>query len=168
MIATLWSQGLTHVNSQEVLATDITPKTGAEYFAVKNWNKNGPGPTWIIYPPFDATLTGIFPTPGPGEAADALGVPGQGNSPNPPSVFDRHLIVSINGVYYDPSYGIGLYTDRKKYELDAFEGKVTVDAFGVYEMHQSPVDDGNAANPADEINNYQNVSGSTYIPYAND
>ena len=43
----------------------------------------------------------------------ASGVPGQGN-PKPPSLFHRHVVVSMNGQYYDPSYGL-TYTNLQDF-----------------------------------------------------
>ena len=36
---------------------------------------------------------------------EILGIPGQGNSPNPPAYFARHYWVSDGRFYHDPSFG---------------------------------------------------------------
>jgi hypothetical protein len=66
----------------------------------------------------------------------------------------------IGNVYFDPSYGIGEYTDQKKYETDAFAGTMEESLV----LHAAPVDDGNSSNHADEINSYTPRQASDYIP----
>ena len=105
---------------------------------------------------FDAGVDGLSPTQPNAllnEAADMAGSAGQGNSPNPPSTFGNHWIVKMNNNYYDPSYGLGPFTDLKKYEDDACEG--SMDVIGMnYFLSDRPADNNTPSDHTDEINNY--------------
>lgn len=61
----------------------------------------------------------------------------------------------MNGEYYDPSYGLGPYTDRKVYEDAALAGSVYKDVFtGLYYLKKLPDNNGSASDHTDEINAY--------------
>jgi len=66
------------------------------------------------------------------------------------------LSVSVFGqfnTYYDPSYGLGAYTDLKGYEDAAFDGELRVLAAGAL-LYDLPDDNNDATDHSDEINNY--------------
>ena len=48
------------------------------------------------------------------------GTPAQGNA-KPPELFDSHALAVVNGVYYDPSYGLS-YSSLQDMEDQAIEG----------------------------------------------
>ena len=119
------AQGLGSINNYPNKAIAVKIISPNVAFAIKNWTKTGTGPYAIVS--FDAGVDGLNEVPpSASEASDAQGVPGQGNSPNPPSAFRNHWIVKMYGKYYDPSYGLGPYTFLKDYEDDAFEGEIYV------------------------------------------
>jgi hypothetical protein len=94
--------------------------------------------------------------------------PGQGNAPNPPSRFANHFIVTIGGTMFDPSYGLGTFTDRKKYEMAAFAGLI-FDGSEISDPNEEyllnpPPDDGDPTDSSDEINVYSVIPGSVFIP----
>jgi len=50
-----------------------------------------------------------------------IGADGQ-NSPTPAEkIFGRHFILSLNGIYYDPSYGL-TYTNAADFQAQAVAG----------------------------------------------
>jgi hypothetical protein len=153
----LGAQGLT----SQIVSVEI--KTGSPYnyvgFAVKNWATSGAAyPKRII--DWDAGVDGstpTTPTPGNDEAADASGEPGQGTSPNPPSNFGNHYIIKANGSYYDPSYGLGPFVDRKAYEDAAFAGGIRrtgVYPNFVYWLYALPASDNDPNTTTDLICTY--------------
>ncbi len=148
------AQGLASINGVTNRRVAVVVKAGNAAFSVKNWAKTGASPRKII--DFDAGVDGSThstPDPAKDEAADTAGASGQGNSPNPPSEFGNHWIAEMNGKYYDPSYGIGPYTDFKKYEDDAFAGNIG-HVGADYFLTDLPADNGNGADHSDEINDY--------------
>ena len=55
-------------------------------------------------------------------------------------------------LYYDPSYGIGPYIDRKLYEDSAFDGFIYKDEMTQdYMLRRLPANDGNTEDGSDEI-----------------
>jgi len=153
----LRGQGLEAINGNNNRAVAAEIKVGIA-FGVKNWATSRMSPRNIIS--FDAGVDGssaVTPNPANNEAADAPGVAGQGNSPNPPSEFGNHWIDKLNGKYYDPSYGIGPFTDLKAYEDAAFSGSIETGGSG-YRLKDLPANDGDPSNHADEINNYTETS----------
>lgn len=79
-------------------------------FIVKNWTFPSVGSSgWQAYPYLN--IPGVplrkhtFYDWKFADAKDAPGIPGQGND-NPASLFEKHFVVLIDGVYYDPSYGV--------------------------------------------------------------
>jgi len=62
----------------------------------------------------------------------------------------------MNGKYYDPSYGLDPETDRKKYELKAFEGKIER-ASGISTLVDPPPDNGNPGDHSDEQMRWQEI-----------
>jgi hypothetical protein len=153
------AQGLGSINgvANEDVGLVIKAAVG-DLFAVKNWAKTGVSPRTVVS--FDAGVDGsaaVAPNPANNEAADAAGAAGQGNSPNPPSNFVNHYIVKMNGKYYDPSYALGPFTDRKVYEDAAFAGSLRQVGM-TWLLDDLPANDGNAANHADEINDYTEVA----------
>lgn len=145
------AQGLSRINGVLSNGVAVEIKKPSLAFAVKNWTKTGSTPRLIVNN--DAGVDGSTPTspnPASKEAADKIGVAGQGNSPNPPSNFRNHWITKMNGKYYDPSYGIGPYTDLKKYEDDAFDGRIGIDKMKV-KLFDLPLDNADPADHADEI-----------------
>jgi hypothetical protein len=140
----------------DVWAIAVDEKPPYVMFAIRDWQTNPPPPAsgpWVIAD-WDAGVDGATPyTPGLGEAADGVGVRGQGNSPNPPAAFGNHWIVKVETQYYDPSYGLGPYTDPKDYEDDAFSGGVEYQSGVGYVLHSLPANNG-SADPSDEICTY--------------
>ena len=144
----------------KIVCVDIKPSVGGKAstgFAVSNWHKGDMvGNEWSIVD-FDAGVdgTGGPAVVGRGEACDMIGVSGQGTSPNPPSSFARHYIVRIGNGYYDPSYGIGAFDDRRAYEGVAFSGLIYITSPGAgYKLGPLLSDDGDAGNHEDEICTY--------------
>lgn len=143
-------QGISAIGTNSVVVQGMEIKGAFNSFAVKNWAVTGSSARTIIS--FDAGVDGLsalIPNPAANEAADAPGATGQGNSPNPPSRFFNHYIVRLGQTLYDPSYALGPFTDRKKYELAAFAGRIAGNT-----LSDAPADDSDPANHNDEINNY--------------
>ena len=148
------AQGLSSINGVTNQRVYVYPKILNDLgFAVNNWAKTGNNCRLIIDE--DAGVDGTSPTapnPANDEAADAAGKAGHGNSPNPPSNFNRHWITKLNGKFYDPSYGLGPYTDRKAYEEAAFSGRIVENV--LYFLWDLPADNFDPADHSDEINCY--------------
>jgi len=147
-------QGISNVSGNAVTIQGVRIKGPYSAFAVKNWNVTGSSPRDIIS--YDAGVDGLSPVapfPSSDEATDAAGVAGQGNSPNPPSRFLNHFIIRIGQTLYDPSYAIGPYTDRKKYETAAFAGRIST-VNNPHALYDAPADDNDPSNHDDEINTY--------------
>jgi len=120
------AQGLGTINGKPSKLVRCEPLPAYDRVAIKNWTTAG-NPAWSIINA-DAGVDGSSPaTPAPGEASDAIGVAGQGHSPNPPALFLRHFIVKMNDEYYDPSYGGGAFTAFGDYESGSalFGGRFT-------------------------------------------
>ncbi len=149
----LRAQGLSQINQQNFEIIQVEPKLAADYFAIKNWQKTGTARNREIIDDPDTTLD-----PNKNQAKDIEGIPGQGNSPNPPGEFARHFIlkVRVNGVdrYYDPSYGLGYYTDLKEYEDMAFAGRELKDQLGRYLLQDLPSNNNDPQDKSDLINTY--------------
>ena len=147
------AQGLSSVNGVTNKRVSLVMMGGLPGFAIKNWAKGGAsGSYWII--DFYAEIDGSDPTePGTYQAADDAGVPAQGNSPNAPSSFQNHWIVKMENKYYDPSYAIGPFTDRKDYENAAFDGGIVI-ASNSYVLVDLPANNSNPTNHSDEICDY--------------
>jgi hypothetical protein len=75
----------------------VVPEKSDEGFLVNNWHFSGDGTSGNKSYPYLDVLGKHY------EVVKHLGAPGQ-NSPDPLSVFGNHVIVFINGTYYDPSY----------------------------------------------------------------
>ncbi len=59
-------------------------------------------------------------------------------------------------LYYDPSYGIGPYFDRKSYEEEAFDGYVVWDFRDeLYKLRHLPKNNGAIENSEDEVCVYE-------------
>jgi hypothetical protein len=56
----------------------------------------------------------------PESVTDLFGMPGQ-NVGNPLSLFRDHAVIKINGVYYDPSYGV-TWASHEQWEAQAVAG----------------------------------------------
>lgn len=118
------------INKRVSIKIDERKIPGALAFAVRNWEKYGPYVHWRIE--IENNASSNIGVDGSctnwvlqsGWARDALGVSGQGNSPNPPSMFANHFIVKVNSSYYDPSYALGPFNIEKDYEYTAFEGGI--------------------------------------------
>lgn len=154
----LRAQGLSSINGTATVRVNIVNKAPFEFFAINTWATNGMTPYTIVS--LDDGVVGENPDPmlAADEAADALGAPGQGTSPNPPSNFGSHFITKANGLFYDPSYGLGPYGDRKDYEEDAFRGGIDeVVAGTTYTLNDPPGDNGMVNDGVDEINMYAEV-----------
>lgn len=85
-------------------------------FLVKNWDFSTPSASGECPAfPYKNTYTTLLPYPYTSYAfdtedvSDMAGIDGQ-NSPNPSSYFNNHQICYIDGVYYDPSYGVSFAT----------------------------------------------------------
>ena len=155
----LAAQGLRDVNGAEVRIVGLRIKHTVEGFrtsgfAIRNWLRGAVPFVEHRIVSFDAGVDGLAI---PSQllvdcAVDAAGVPGQGTSPNPPSGFGNHFITKIGMLYYDPSYGIGPYIDRKLYEDSAFDGFIYKDEMTQdYMLRRLPANDGNTEDGSDEI-----------------
>jgi len=164
MVDTLLAQGLLWMSGEPIQIVAVEIKTGDppnDYvaFAVNNWATSGTAYPKVIVDS-DAGVDGSTPTiPNPlyDEAADAAGASGQGTSPNPPSMFGNHYIVKANGKYYDPSYGLGPFVDRKDYEDAAFAGRIRIDPPGLppsWYLYAMPDNDHNPNTTSDLICTY--------------
>ena len=152
MLQTLLAQGLEKINGIPHESPEAELKSGlGDAFAVENWQKEGNDPRRVI----DVNQPEP-PTPGEDEAKDVTGVPGQGDSPDPPGEFNNHFIVKIFGHYYDPSYGIGPFDDLKEYEDTALAGSLANDYiwFGTRRLYDLPTDNGDPNDQTDLINDY--------------
>jgi len=179
----LEDQGLAKINNianeQVTLSTNVLHRNGMLYIGILNWAKtdnaqaNLQGPRRKIIGNFQDKSNngwdaGVDGAPGSlgysgrtvsaeesdPEAADIKGVPGQGNSPNPPAFFTQHVILLLNGKYYDPGYRLGpdqydpkgiattKEAQRFLYEQSAFAGWSRMDS-GVYWLHDLPENDPN-------------------------
>jgi len=110
-------------------------KSDDQFFLVKNWRFIGSGSSgdldypYVNYPSkidsvevknrLSAGHYGWIGTP---EVVEEDGIIGQGNK-NPFSDFNRHYIVKIGDVYYDPSYG-KKYSSVKQWEDDMEKGSI--------------------------------------------
>ena len=164
MYDVMQAQGISTINghSSVIVGLEIkNPEDGNLAFAINNWTKSGVSPREIVPDIYtDAGIDGSLakiPDPEKNEATDAPGASGQGSSPNPPWMFGNHYIVKMNGQYYDPSYGLGSYLDRKIYEDEAFAGKIYYDTTKkkIY-LIDLPVNNNDMADTSDEINSYTN------------
>lgn len=147
------AQGLDSINGVTNSRIGLVPIALNSSFAIKYWVKSGTNsPRNII--DFYAGMEGTnitWPWAN-GQASDYAGASGQGNSLNPPSTFQNHWIVKMNGEYYDPSYTIGPFVDFKEYEDAAFSGGFSnVNPYFLYDL---PVNDGNPTNHDDEVCDY--------------
>jgi len=150
----LCGQGLDKINGENNKKIRVENKSSYVAFAIKNWNITGTSPRIII--DSDAGVDGLspyIPDPSSDEAADAPGEAGQGNSPNSPSNFMLHFIVKCNNYFYDPSYGLGPYTDLKKYENDAFDGSIILEN-SQYKLKDLPPNNNDPSDRTDEICDY--------------
>ncbi len=109
------------------------------FFLVKNWDfisarPNEPFPYWnqVIDEYIDQdTISGLHEIRSPNDTynqwigtvsfQDKEGVPGQGNA-NPYSDFEKHYIVKIGEIYFDPSYGNGYLNSLQSWEDQAIDG----------------------------------------------
>jgi len=99
------------------LATIVPSATGVDHgFIVKNWTFSGSGTNGSGTHPYINRVSGIVhPRPyfgtngyiwvGTPEVTYTSGTPGQGNG-KPAALFFNHALVVLNGVFYDPSYGV--------------------------------------------------------------
>jgi hypothetical protein len=85
---------------------------GEAGFLVNNWNFPSSGTGNPLYPYVNYNVSSPYPVINNNqyvwthaEVTRAAGIPGQ-NSANPASLFNNHQIAEINGIYYDPSYGV--------------------------------------------------------------
>ena len=121
----LLSHGLTEINGKatRLVGLHLNTSFGLQIM-VKVYCTTGQSPRKIRSGYSDLTGSAFLaPDPGSSEAADYVGIAGQGNSPNPYAIFGDHAVVRANGFIYDPSYGIGgTYDDIKSYENDALSG----------------------------------------------
>lgn len=56
-----------------------------------------------------------------GDVANRQGIPGQGND-EPPAFLSNHFVVEIDGMIYDPSYGLGPFPDQAAHEAALVAG----------------------------------------------
>ncbi len=113
-----FAQGLKSVNGNQVKGCRAFFETSSGIEAligVKNWEwSNSPmryldnGVPCFVATSAEADSGSLIPqtTPLPsGHCCEIMGIPGQGNSPNPPAVFPVHFWVYDKRYYYDPSLG---------------------------------------------------------------
>jgi hypothetical protein len=127
-----------------------------EIMLIKNWEFSGNGTSGVADYPYQNTLADPTKTPfaetTPGglnsifrknattnvweyywgalaEVTDMEGVPGQ-NTTNPKSTFSDHWLIKLGGKFYDPSYGLGPYVDRKAWEDASVSGFLKVEMVG--------------------------------------
>lgn len=138
----LKAQGVSTISESSIGRITLHPNSSATTmpslgFAIKNWGRSGMG---IPFPPdegrsflivlSDAGIIGSVPPRSQDNNLcwDMAGVHGQGNSPNPPSLFTVHKIVRVGNLNYDPSYGNGgngPYNTMSAYEHALLAGLVT-------------------------------------------
>lgn len=155
MNETMKAQGLGVINGVTNTRVAVVHKTNYLAFATREWTPLSEYSTRAIIDT-DAGIDGTeatIPT-NAWEVADAAGQPGQGNSPNPPSLFFNHWVVQMNDVYFDPSYAIGPFTDFKDYEDAAFAGAIGQE-YPYVVLYDPPPN--NPTNHSDEINDYIEV-----------
>ena len=117
-------QGFTEANNSITFWVSQTTDCGTmNMFLVKNWNFNTPQNLCDDLP----YISTPFYYYDADDATDLLGVAGQSNA-NPPGWFGSHSIIEVNGVIYDPSYGV-TYSN-----IDALEDEV-MDGFGYYQYN---------------------------------
>lgn len=123
MYQVLCANGLKFINGHQTLFVSVffSSRMRANS-AIKNWEKRGTGPWTVIGGSAGITGVDVIPTIPEHHTQDIAGVAAQGNSPNPPPRFDNHWIVNAAARYYDPSYGIGSFTNTNLYEQAALDG----------------------------------------------
>ncbi len=135
MLRVLKAQGLGEINGNECKIVGVQPNLkdfeNMKLFIVKEWApKQGTAAKYEVKT-LKSYYSGVEGTeqedPTKTEAYDIPGVPGQGNSPNPPSSWESHFMVWANNKYYDPSYGIGPKATAEEYEAEAFVGRIEED-----------------------------------------
>lgn len=96
-------------------------------FIVKNWVFGTPTAAGTCPQfPYRNTYTTLIPFPytsyafTTADVTDATGIPGS-CTPNPSSYFNNHQIVKLNGVYYDPCYGV-TFPSLASIKWAAFDG----------------------------------------------
>ena len=161
-VCALAAQGVTSDDGEQIRIIGLRIKNKIEgadsvAFAVKNWFKGSLAYNELVIKSNDAGIDGLLNIScNVQEAKDDIGVSGQGTSPNPPSTFGNHFIVKSGLLYYDPSYGIGPYFDRKSYEEEAFDGYVVWDFRDeLYKLRHLPKNNGAIENSEDEVCVYE-------------
>ena len=96
-------------------------------FMIKNWTFTEPGTSGSVFHPYKNRPGTLYPPADTGylwwntiEATYTSGTPAQGNA-KPPELFDSHALAVVNGVYYDPSYGL-IYSSLQDMEDQAIDG----------------------------------------------
>jgi len=100
------------------LATIEASTTGVDHgFIVKNWTFSGSGTSGSGTHPYINRVSAVGQNPpayagvngyiwvGTPEVTYTSGTPGQGNA-MPAALFGNHALAVVNGVFYDPSYGV--------------------------------------------------------------
>ncbi|MFT7589935.1 MAG: hypothetical protein ACI959_002156 [Limisphaerales bacterium] len=127
-LSTIKIQGLVRTNNYVYITPINNSVCGntVNRFIVKNWEFSIPNSTACPDFPYQNTYTTLVPPPYLEydfiieSVSDKEGIPGASTN-NPASYFNNHQITFIDGVYYDPCYGVTFdaLTDIKN---EAFDG----------------------------------------------
>ena len=117
-LATIKIQGIVRTNNYVYITPIGNTVCGnsVNRFLVKNWEFGTPSASGECAAfPYKNTYTSLLPFPYTAydfdteDVTDQVGIYGQGSA-NPSSFFNNHQICYIDGVYYDPSYGVSFPT----------------------------------------------------------
>ena len=141
MLNVLFAQGIQWIlPSQPAKIQGIVPNDSSfDYFPdgiiINNWQQYGNGKSFgktnhklfLIWNDNAGVMGSSVSSSTINDTAwDVLGVSGQGNSPNPCSVFGRHRILRIGDQFYDPSYGSGPFPNLKDFADASLAGLSTL------------------------------------------
>jgi|GEM_PF-931552 len=134
-------QGLNYAGSYDVVTPEIInptvcgdPPNASCFYLVNNHHAGLASGNPFTCPPFPYlnVFDGVNFTYLYSEISDSAGMPGQNNL-NPPPMFGGHVLILINGVYYDPSYG-NSYPSLNDYKLNALTGFAILISGGITEF----------------------------------
>lgn len=128
-IAMIKVQGIASTNNSVNIEADALYYCGYTLngFLVKNWSFGTSQTSGCSDFPYKNTFNSLYNSTYNGyafiksEGTDVKGVAGQCNK-NPPSCFNNHQVAKINGVYYDPAYGVKYGTSLSNIKNIALSG----------------------------------------------